>query len=174
MLLELKNYWIRKWYFIEKRLWDLNEAQRDGFSHIDEIIIDFDKTWRIVWRELNLKTADALKFDNNRSLKFIEFKNITNNNNVSNFIRSLDFSLKVQESFQLLRNILNEKDFWTRAHREWFNETRNKFIFSIKSNNWDPRLEILLTMEISWLEDHDKTLEKVIWIKTEEIENYLD
>ncbi len=177
MLLELKKYWIDKWYFIEKKLNELPEAKKDWFDSLENRIIDFDETWKI-FPKLSVKTADVLNIKNKYNLNFIEFKNIKNSVNVADFIKKLYFSLKVQESFQLLRNILNkkiewEKLFWTKEKRKKFNETKNKFIFSISCNNLDSKLSILLDLETLWLEDYDKTLEKVFWIETKDLKSYL-
>ena len=171
MLLELKQYWITKWYFIEKRLNELTEAEKDWFDNLENKIIDFDKTWKY-FAHLSLKTADSLNIKNKNNLDFIEFKNIKNSLNIADFIKSLNFDLKVQESFQLLRNIINEKSFWTKERRKKFNETNNKFIFSI-TWNITPQIDFLLTSEIVWLENYDKTLEKVIWIETKDLKNYV-
>jgi hypothetical protein len=171
MLLELKKYWIDKWYFIEKKLKDLSEANIDWLDKIEKKIIDFDETWK-KFKKLSFKTADILDIKNNNNLNFIELKNIKNLPDIDDFIKSLNFDLKVQESFLLLRNIVSEKPFWTKERRKKINETKNKFIFSI---SWDitPQIDFLLTSEVVWLEDYDKTLEKVIWIETKDLKKYL-
>jgi hypothetical protein len=176
MLLELKKYWIDKWYFLEKRLNELSEAEKDWFEKLENKIIDFDETWK-KFPKFICKTADVLKFDNANNLRFIEFKNIEDSVYVEDFIKNLFFTLKVQESFQLLRNIINEiilwiDVFWTKERRNKFNKTKNIFIFSI-AGNLNPKISLLLDLETAWLEDYEKTLEKVIWIETKDLQNYL-
>jgi len=171
MLLSLKDYWISKWYFIEKKLNEFSEAKRDWFDNIKKVVIDFDETWK-KFGDLSSKTADVLDIKNDNNLNFIEFKNIIDNWNIEEFIKNLNFDLKVEESFHLLRRIIKERNFWTIENRKNFNETRNQFIFSIA---WDIsyELETLLSLEVLGLEDYDKTLEKVFWIETKNLKNYL-
>lgn len=171
MLLKLEKYWIGKWYFIKKPLWLFSEAKKDWFQHITEDFIDFDQTWKH-FSSLALKTADALKFCNKKRLQFIEFKNIEDIWDIKEHITGLYLNLKVQESFQLLRNILNEKPFWTKDNRNKFNKIKSEFIFSITCTCLDPRITLLLDMEISWLEDYDITLERVIWIEATDLIRY--
>ncbi len=172
MLLELKKNWIEKGYFIEKKLSELPEAKKDWFDNLEKLVIDFDETSK-KFSSLNLKSADALIFDNDVKFKFIEFKKLINNNEIRIFLKELYLSLKVQESYSLLRYIVNEKWFWTKKNRDNFNKTSSRFIFSFKIDNLDYRLQLLLDMETAWLEDYEKTLEKVIWIETKEIEKYI-
>ncbi|MFK7779913.1 MAG: hypothetical protein QM490_02095 [Candidatus Gracilibacteria bacterium] len=172
MLLELEKYGIKEGYFIKNKLKNFSEAKKDGFYHIKHEAINFDETGKQI-KTHSYKTADALIFKTKKKLKFIEFKGLKNNSNIAKFIEGLHLDLKVQDSFSILRNILNEKKFGTKYNRKNFNETKNHFIFSISCNNLDPTLEFLLTSSIAGFEDYDITLEKVFWVETKDIEKYL-
>jgi len=173
MLLKLKRHWIDKWYFVEKRLNELPEAKKDKFDNLYKEVIDYLFLYdRFKWK-YKFKSADALIFKSDKKLKFIEFKWLDYNDNIEEYLRTRYFGLKVKDSFSLLNLVINGSDFWSLSDRLKFNKTQNEFIFSIACDDLDPRLSILLDMEVSWLEDYEKTLEKVFWVETKELENYL-
>lgn len=174
MLLDLKRDWISKWYFVEKRLNELPEAEKDNFGHLYCTVIDYLSLYKNYFQsKYAFKTADALIIKSDTKLQFIEFKWLNNNSDIEEYIKTRYFSLKVKDSFSLLNLLINDKTFSTIEKRTKFNETKNEFIFSIACDNLDPRISILLDIEIAWLEDYDKTLKKVRWINTKDIEKYL-
>ncbi len=79
----------------------------------NKVIINI-KVFLIVLKNKKKKIID-LWFADWEKNKFLE-----NNFNIKNHLKNLYLNLKVQESFQLLRTIINEKSFWTKEKRNDF------------------------------------------------------
>ena len=93
MLNDLKLFGQTEGYFEIKRIGDFDNAQNEGFSHINVVAIDFDKTKTKVCNELNLnccKSCDALDIINTKDkINFIEFKELEDRANIENWIENL-------------------------------------------------------------------------------------
>lgn len=192
MLLELKNFWLNplfrnkkdkfwkviqeiiRWpYFIEDILKNFKNAKQDGIDDLDINAIDYDYTRQNEFKRNDYKSADALIINSDDKLFFIEFKQITNSVNIENFIEWLKFKRKVKDSFITLNNIISSSDFNYKWKSEEFDKVEKKFIFSIKSEKIDPRLESLLTMETFWLDNRFEDNLKVFWVEKKDLEKYL-
>lgn len=150
MLLKLEKYWIKKWYFIKKKIKDFDRKWWEKIPLINLEAIEFDKTWEHKDLKLWLKSADALIFKTNSELHFIEFKkNITLNKNMS----SKKLRWKIQESFILLTNIYTQNTFnihWKKK-KDLFYLCKKEFIFW---HDWEITSKLLFQFNLNknWLE----------------------
>jgi hypothetical protein len=115
MLNQLKSFGQTQGYFEIKRIGDFNHAQREGFSHINSVAIDFDKTKIKICNALDLNccmSCDALDIiDSKNKINFIEFKELEDRANIMRWIKKLDLPQKIKDSRDILLNIIRNKNF---------------------------------------------------------------
>lgn len=140
MLNQLKSFGQNQGYFETKRIGDFDNAQTEGFFHINTIAIDFDKTKIKVCNELNLnccKSCDALDIiDTKNKINFIEFKELEDRANIEDWIGNLDLPQKIKDSRDILFNIVRNRDFVHRDKKPQFISCEKDVIisFNLSSN----------------------------------------
>jgi len=149
MLNELKSFGQTEGYFEIKRIGDFDNAQKEGFSHINVVAIDFDKTKTKVCNELNLncyKSCDALDIiDTKDKINFIEFKELEDRTNIEDWIENLDFPQKIKDSREILFNIIRKRNFVHKDKKTKFISCEKNVIISFSlSSTASNRLVSLL------------------------------
>jgi tyrosyl-tRNA synthetase len=115
VLNELKAFGISENYFEIKRIGDFENSKNEGFSHINTVAIDYDKTTRNLCgkhKQSPFKSCDALDIvDSKNKINFIEFKELRDNNNIEKWIQHLELPQKIKDSHHVLRDIIKKDKF---------------------------------------------------------------
>ena len=148
MLNQLKSFGQTEGYFEIKRIGDFNDAQKEGFSHINTIAIDFDETTKKLCgehRQPPCMSCDALDIiDSKNKINFIEFKQLEDNATIENWIEQKDLPQKVKDSRGVIINIIRKGRFDCRDKVKMFNSCEKNVIISFNLiDNAKKRIAIL-------------------------------
>ncbi len=134
MLRDLKAFGIAENYFEINRIGNFSKAVREGYSHINTVAIDFDKTKGKICTEQgqhHCKSCDALDLIHSKNrINFIEFKELIDNSNIDNFINNLELPQKIKDSREVLLNIIRKDGFIHPSKISKFNRCEKNVIIS--------------------------------------------